>query len=153
MEATEATAVETAESASVHTSPAAKAVRSRGPAAKSALVTKTAEGAGSSCPVVVACPGVRVRKVIAAEILDASIDVSIEVDGVSAHIPVEFIPVEFIPVEAVAVRMVPAVETIGVVSTDVSAMPGRIAVERGVVVRYRATCPMSGTGDKPTGFE
>src|SRR5262245_34165586 len=96
---------------------------------------KAAEGGGFSCPVVVACPGVRVCKVIAAEILDASIDVDV------VHVAVEFIPVE-----AVAVGMVPAIITIGVVSTEVTAVPGRIPVERAIVVKDSTACPITSPG-------
>ena len=88
---------------------------------------------------------------IATEILDIGfIDVgSIDVDRVSAHIAVELIPVEFISVEAVAVRMVPPVETIRMVSTGVATVPGRVPVERIVVVNYRATRPITSPGVPP----
>src|SRR5262249_3759964 len=81
-------------------------------------------------------PGVRVRKVI--EVLDSPVDVY----GVSADVPVEFIPVD----SGIAVRMVAAVETIRMVGANVSSVPCRIPVERGVVIRNRAAGPVGSPG-------
>src|SRR4029453_18972838 len=74
---------------------------------------------------------------------------SVDVDGISAHVPVhvavEFVPAH-VPVEVVAVvitvRVVPAVVAIGMVSTGVATVPGRIAVEGVVVVHHRPAGPV-----------
>src|SRR4030095_1324485 len=75
---------------------------------------------------------------------------SVDVDGISAHVPVhvavEFVsahvPVEFVAV-VIPVGVVPAVVAIGMVSTCVATVPGRIAVEGVVVVHHRATVPVA----------
>src|SRR5689334_4805469 len=71
---------------------------------------------------------------------------SVDVDGVSAHVPIELVSAH-VPVELVAVvitvGMVPAIVAIGMVSTHVATMPGRIAVEGTVVVQHGATRPVT----------
>src|SRR5262245_45164195 len=62
---------------------------------------------------------------------------SVDVDGVSTHVPVEFVAVE------TTVGVVPAVVAIGMVSSGVATVPSRIAVEGVVVVQHRAAGPVA----------
>src|SRR5215467_7989080 len=88
VESTEA--VEAAESAGAHAAPAASAVCSRRPAAKvAAPCAQPAERVRLSGPVVVVRPGVRVGKMVVGERA-----VPVDVDVVSAHVPVELVAVE-----------------------------------------------------------
>src|SRR5215475_4820378 len=83
-------------------------------------------------------PGIRVCEMVVAERAG-----SVDVDGVSAHVPIELVAVE-LPVEGiVTVRMVPTVVPIRVVSTDVPAVPRRVSIEGVVVVQNRAAGPIA----------
>src|SRR5215467_8270616 len=137
VESTEAP--EPAESTGTHAAPAASAVCSRRPAAKlSAPRAETAERVRFSGPVVVLRPGIRVCEMVVVERAG-----SVDVDVVSAHVPVEFVAIE-LPVEGiVTVGMVPTVVPIRVESTGVPAVPGGVSIERVMVVQNRAARPIA----------
>src|SRR5262245_16610745 len=153
-----AKAMEIVESTRAHAAPAAGAVGPRRPAAKIATMrAQTAERIRPSGPVVVLRPGVGVCEMVVAERAGL-----VDVDGVSADVPVEVsagVAVEVSAVEVVAieialitVRVVSAVVGVGVGTTGVATVPGGIAVEGVVVVHHRAARPVaSPRGPSPSG--